>query len=121
MVIFFAKFTLPKNNGSIIFLITLAYSQIVKSFLSQYDKLCKFSKKKKKNANFIRMGVHSLNELLVSFEGYFSPLLDDLTKQPHYSVSSGSSKHITAPTIWMKYNSQIRCVKLPFQHLVCLR
>jgi hypothetical protein len=62
------------------------------------------------------MGVHSLNELLVSFEGYFSPLLDGLTKQPHYSVSSGSSKYITAPTIWMKYNSQIRYVKLPFQH-----
>jgi hypothetical protein len=55
--------------------------QIVKSFLSQYDKLCNFSKKKPPNS--IRMGGHSLNELLVSFKGYFSPLIDGLTKQPH--------------------------------------
>jgi len=74
MIIFFAKFALPKKYGCIIFLLTLAYSQIVKSFLSQYDKLCNFSKKKK-TPNSSRMGVHSLNELLVSFEGYFSPIL----------------------------------------------
>jgi len=48
---------------------------------------------KKKTPNSIRIGVHSLNDIL----GYFSPLLDGLTKQPHYNVSSGSSKHITAP------------------------
>ncbi len=69
---------------------------------------------RKKTLNSIRMGVHCLKDTKMSFKGYFSPLLDGLTKQPHYNVSSGSTKHIAAPTIWMKYNIQIRYVKLPF-------